>query len=89
MVRYIIIIIIALFLGFSPKRLSNREIYRLAFIDLALIITAFGVGILLGYNFKSIALLEVNTIIVSFLRVMYAITLGLFIKYLFNIKKTE
>ena len=82
MIRYIVIVVLGLFFGLSPKKISLKKLAVLLLVNSVLIGVLFLAGLSYGFEFKRVMLLEQNHVIISALTVFYALQLGLDFKIL-------
>ncbi|MBV2138611.1 MAG: hypothetical protein KUF79_17525 [Candidatus Thiodiazotropha sp. (ex Ctena orbiculata)] len=82
MIRWIVIAILALFFGLSPKEIEMKRLFWLFMSNLGLVAILWLGGVTVGFKFEEVAFLEVSSIIVSGLTILYGLQIGLAIKIL-------
>lgn len=80
MIRYLVIILLGIFLGVHPKEAHLKKLIYLTFINVIFILSMLVIATLIDHEITEIMLLQKNNMIVSALTILYALQLGLFIK---------
>lgn len=84
MVRWIIVILLGLFFGASPKRISRLRLLQLFALNTALSIAFISIALVAGIDLVDVLTLNKSHITTSALTVTYALSIGLLIKFVFT-----
>jgi hypothetical protein len=87
MVRWIVVLVVGLLLGFSSKKLSRSKLLQLLAINTALFFAFVGGALLSGVDLADTLTLNQSHITISALTVTYALYVGIIIKYSLSTRK--
>ena len=80
MIRYIVIVLLALLIGLSGKKVTNKILVEVLVVDLIFIVGSIMFSAYLGFDTYKIMALKESHVVVSGLTVGYALLLGVLIK---------